>query len=166
MKGPERTTSAEVAAARQRRGKGIAMSEEERNSFLTAARTCRMATVGRDGHPHVTPLWFVWDTSSMWISSIVRSQRWIDVTHDGRVAIVVDAGESYDDLRGVEITGQIEVVGEVPRTGASLEALEVPERLYATKYAGGQMHYDGRHAWLRVVPDKIVTWDFRKRPTT
>jgi hypothetical protein len=159
-------TAAEAAAARQRRGKGIAMSEEERNSFLGAARTCRMATVGKDGHPHVTPLWFVWDASAIWISSIVRSQRWINVNNDRRVAIVVDAGESYDDLRGVEITGRAELVGEVPRAGAPLDALDVPEQLYATKYAGGQIHYDGRHAWLCIVPDKIVTWDFRKRATT
>ena len=24
------------------------------------------------------------------------------------------------------------------------------------------MYHDGRHAWLRIVPDKIVSWDFRK----
>jgi hypothetical protein len=24
------------------------------------------------------------------------------------------------------------------------------------------MFHDGRHAWLRVVPSKIVSWDFRK----
>jgi hypothetical protein len=30
------------------------------------------------------------------------------------------------------------------------------------KYAGGDvMHHDGRHAWLRLVPDKVTSWDFR-----
>jgi len=24
------------------------------------------------------------------------------------------------------------------------------------------VHHDGRHAWLRITPDKIVSWDFRK----
>jgi len=76
---------------------------------------------------------------------------------------VVDAGDSYEDLRGVEIRGKAAVVGEVPRTGADYPALETVERLYAQKYADGHIYYDGRHAWLRVVPDKIVTWDFRKR---
>ena len=53
-------------------------------------------------------------------------------------------------------------VGEVPRTGEPVADLDVAERLYADKYAGGQVIHDGRHAWLRIVPDKIVSWDFRR----
>ena len=56
----------------QRRGKAIAMSDDERDAFLVSERTCRVATVGRDGAPHVTPLWFVWDGSALWLTSIVR----------------------------------------------------------------------------------------------
>ena len=33
----------------------------------------------------------------------------------------------------------------------------------ARKYFGSAtMTYDGRHAWLRITPLKIVSWDFRK----
>jgi hypothetical protein len=53
-------------------------------------------------------------------------------------------------------------VGEAPRTGEPVAELEVPERIFADKYAGGRVHHDGRHAWLRITPDKIVSWDFRK----
>jgi hypothetical protein len=27
---------------------------------------------------------------------------------------------------------------------------------------GDAMYHDGRHAWLRVTPTKIASWDFRK----
>ena len=31
------------------------------------------------------------------------------------------------------------------------------------RYTGGaQVPPDGRHAWLRLTPDKLVSWDFRK----
>jgi hypothetical protein len=50
----------------------------------------------------------------------------------------------------------------VPRTGLPEPQLDEPERLFAGKYAGGDvMHHDGRHAWLRLVPDKVTSWDFR-----
>jgi PPOX class probable F420-dependent enzyme len=146
----------------QRRGGKIAMSEEERDAFLTEERTCRVATVGGDGAPHVTPLWFVWDGDALWLTSIVRSQRWADLERDGRVSVVVDAGTDYMELRGVEISGVARPVGEVPRTGEPVAELETPERLFGDKYTGGQMFHDGRHAWLKIVPDKIVSWDFRK----
>jgi hypothetical protein len=58
----------------------------------------------------------VWDGTALWLYSVVTSQRWIDISRDRRVAILVDAG---DDT--------------------------------------------GHHAWLRLVPDKITSWDFRKK---
>ena len=63
-------------------------------------------------------------------------------------------------LRGVEMHGTVEAVGEVPRTGAPRADLAEPERLFAAKY--GAMHHDGRHGWLRLTPDKITSWDFGK----
>src|SRR4051794_15591985 len=126
----------------QRRGRRIAMDVAERDEFLRSERTCRVATVGSDGAPHVTPLWFLWDGSALWLTSIVRSQRWTDLQRDGRVSVVVDAGDEYTDLRGVEIRGVAEPVGEAPRTGEPVAELDQPERLHADKYAGGHIHYD------------------------
>ena len=148
--------------AGQRRGAKLAMSDAERDAFLSSERTCRVASIGRDGSPHVTPLWFAWDRSALWLTSIVRSQRWADLQRDHRVSVIVDAGGPFSELRGVELRGVVEVVGEVPRTGEPVPELEVPERIFADKYAGGRVHHDGRHAWLRVRPNKIVSWDFRK----
>jgi PPOX class probable F420-dependent enzyme len=146
----------------QRRGRKIAMSDEERDAFLSAQRTCRVATLSADGAPHVTPLWFAWDGTSLWLTSIVRSQRWTDLQRDSRVSVVVDAGDDYMELRGVELRGVAVPVGEAPRTGEPVPELETPEQLFADKYAGGTVFHDGRHAWLRITPEKIVSWDFRK----
>ena len=146
----------------QRRGRKAAMTSEERDAFLASARTCRVASLGADGSPHVTPLWFAWDGHALWLTSIVKSQRWTDIVRDPRVSIIVDAGVEFTELHGVELRGKAEVVGEVPRTGEPVPELETPEAIFADKYAGGRMHHDGRHAWLRVTPEKIVSWDFRK----
>src|SRR3954453_21476694 len=100
----------------QRRLRAIAMTESELDAFLTDQRTCRVATVGSTG-PDVAPLWFAWHAGSVWLTSITRSQRWIDLERDPRVAVVVDTAEAYGELRGVELRGRVEVVGEVPRTG-------------------------------------------------
>ncbi|HEV7654073.1 MAG TPA: pyridoxamine 5'-phosphate oxidase family protein [Mycobacteriales bacterium] len=149
----------------QRRSRRIAMTDAERDVFLITERTCRVATTGADGRPHVAPLWFGWDGRALWLNSIVRSQRWTDLARDPRVAVVVDTGEEYGELRGVELTGTATAVGDVPRGAAGHPELAEPERLFARKYAGVDEYVpDGRHAWLRVDPDKIVSWDFRKIP--
>jgi hypothetical protein len=130
------------------------MDKAELDAFLTQERTCRVATVNQHG-PHLTPLWYVWDGTALWLTSIVASQRWTDLQRDPRVAVLVDAGEEYTELRGAELLGPVEIVGEVPRTGLPEPLLDEAERLMADKYTG-------RHAWLRLVPEKVTSWDFRK----
>jgi PPOX class probable F420-dependent enzyme len=163
----------------------IAMSADELTSFLDEQRTCRFATTGPDG-PHVAPVWFVWDGQALWVYSLTRSQRWANLARDPRVAVVVDDGHHYHELRGVEVEGEAVMVGPVPRTGGEDQPapeLAEPERLMAAKYFGSaslaaeggeasqaagaapEMVHDGRHAWLRITPDKIVSWDFRKLAT-
>ncbi|QDI72288.1 pyridoxamine 5-phosphate oxidase [Streptomyces calvus] len=150
-------------AATQRRGRRIMMTPGELDDFLTAQRTCRVATVSADGAPHVSALWFAWDGTSLWLYSVVRSKRWADLRRDPGVAVVVDTGEEYGELRGVELAGRVEFVGEVPRTGELCAELDVPETLFARKYFDlDEMPHDGRHAWLRLTPEKTVSWDFRK----
>jgi Pyridoxamine 5'-phosphate oxidase len=156
-------TTGSAAPRQQRRGRSIAMTAAEIDEFLTTERTCRVATVGANGQPHLAPLWFVWDGSSLWLTSLVRSQRWTDLARDPRIAVVVDAGVEFSELRGVELTGSVRRVGEIPRQATPDPALAEPELLFARKYSGrDEYQTDGRHAWLRLTPDKVVSWDFRK----
>ena len=146
----------------QKRGRKIAMTSDAIDALLAEQRTCRVATIGPDG-PHATPLWFGWDGRYLWLYSITRSQRWADLQQDPRIGVVVDGGGDYFDLHGVEITGTVEVVGEVPRTGEANDDLMAIEAQFARKNFGlDQMFHDGKHAWLRVTPGKIASWDFRK----
>jgi nitroimidazol reductase NimA-like FMN-containing flavoprotein (pyridoxamine 5'-phosphate oxidase superfamily) len=143
---------------RQRRGAKIAMTSDELDAYLTEARTCTVATIGLNG-PHASALWFVWDGESMWLYSITRSQRWTNLERDPRVSVLVEAGDEYFELRGAELIGSVVGVGEVPRTGEESPELAEPERVWDDKYG---LALDGRHAWLRLTPRKIVSWDFRK----
>ncbi|MET8977194.1 pyridoxamine 5'-phosphate oxidase family protein [Streptomyces sp. NPDC004539] len=147
----------------QRRGRKIMMTPGELDEFLDTQRTCRVATVSTDGTPHVSALWFLWDGTSLWLYSVVRSKRWTHLTRDPRVAVVVDTGEEYDQLRGVELSGTVEFVGEIPRTGELRAELDAVETRFARKnFRVEAMPHDGRHAWIRLTPEKVVSWDFRK----
>jgi PPOX class probable F420-dependent enzyme len=146
----------------QRRGQKIAMTPQEIDTFLRESRTIRVASLGVDGAPHVSPLWFAWDGQNIWLTSVVKSQRWTNLMRDARVSAVVDAGDDFMSLHGVEIIGKVEVVGDVPRLNNTDERVAEAERLYGDKYAGGNYVSDERHAWLRLTPEKVVSWDFRK----
>jgi Pyridoxamine 5'-phosphate oxidase len=148
----------------QKRGVRIATTSDEVDTYLASERTCRVATVGPNG-PHVAPLWFVWDGTFLWLNSMVNSQRWADLAREPNIAVVIDSGMEFWELRGVEITGKAESVGDVPRSTSPNGGLARPELLFAQKYGRTDSFIpDGRHAWLRITPSKVMSWDFRKNP--
>jgi hypothetical protein len=108
-------------------------------------------------------MWFAWDGRALWLYSLTPSRRGAHLRANPSLAVVVDTGLAYGELRGVELAGRVEMVGEHPRTGRPCPEVEEPERLFAARYHEGQaLPHDGRHGWLRLVPEREVSWDFRK----
>jgi PPOX class probable F420-dependent enzyme len=81
----------------------IAMSEAEVAAFLEEARVLTVATVGRDGWPHVMPLWYVVRDGECWAWTYAKSQKVRNLERDARCTLQVESGDSYDQLRGVMI---------------------------------------------------------------
>lgn len=79
----------------------ITMTEDEALSFLDEERTVVCATLGPRGWPHLMPLWFVVRDGRIWAWTFAKSQKTVNLERDPRATLQVEAGESYDQLRGV-----------------------------------------------------------------
>src|SRR6188768_2816244 len=79
----------------------IAMSEAEVAAFLDAGRVLTLATTGRDGWPHLMPLWYVVRDGECWAWTYAKSQKVRNLERDARCTLKVEAGERYNELRGV-----------------------------------------------------------------
>lgn len=136
----------------------LRMTDEELANFLRTERTARVATVSPSGEPHVAPLWFVWHEGALYITSLKRSRRTKDIERGSRVAACIDAGEGYADLCGVVLYGTFAPAGSEEDTAAV-------RKTFGEKYWNGIDIPERRsHVWLRMEPDKIVSWDFAKIP--
>jgi nitroimidazol reductase NimA-like FMN-containing flavoprotein (pyridoxamine 5'-phosphate oxidase superfamily) len=137
----------------------LRLTEVELDELLRTERTMRAGTVSPDGSPHVVPLWFVWHGGAMWINNLRRSRRSRDLSAGSRVALCVDTGTDYFELRGAVLYG-------TPReAGADDPELEAVRKAFGEKYFYGAEIPDTKsHVWLTMVPDEIVSWDFRKIP--
>ena len=138
----------------------LRLTDDELNELLGRARTLRIGTVSSDGWPHVVPLWFVWHDGAMWVNNLRKSRRSKDLAAGSRAALCVDEGEEYQELRGAVLYGTFEEAESVKN--APLAGVRAA---FARKYWGGADVPELRsHVWLRLVPEKIVSWDFRKIP--
>jgi hypothetical protein len=82
---------------------------------------------------------------------------------DSRITCLVEAGDTYSELRGVELVGRAEVIDEPARLWQV--AISVYER-YTGPYTDDARELLERSIRKRVAilvhVDKIVTWDHRK----
>jgi pyridoxamine 5'-phosphate oxidase family protein len=86
--------------------------------LVTERRLGRLATVGKDGTPHVVPVGWSYnaehDTIDVPGFELEQTKKFRDVERSGRAAIVVDDLASFDPWRprGVEVRGRAETVHE------------------------------------------------------
>lgn len=91
----------------------IRMSDGELAAFLDEQRTVIAATNGRDGWPHLMPLWYVVRDGVLWSWTYARSQKVRNLERDPRATLQVEAGEQYHELRGVMVEAQVEIHRDV-----------------------------------------------------
>ena len=136
----------------------LRLTDEELEELLTTELTLRAGTVGADGWPHVAPLWFVWFDGAVWINSLRRSKRTSDLAAGSKVALCVDTGKDYGELRGAVLYG-------TPHEAEDDLKLTDARRAFAKKnWNIDDIPPMKSHVWLKMVPDRIVSWDFRKIP--
>ena len=105
----------------------IKMSDEEVLAFLDEERTVICATNGRDGSPHLMPLWYVVRDGELWAWTYAKSQKVRNLERDPRATLQVEAGTEYDKLRGVMFKCDVEIVRDT-----DVVALHFVERERAT----------------------------------
>lgn len=142
----------------------IRMSDTEVAAFLDESRTLIVATLDKEGAPHLTALWFARRGLTVMFETYGASQKVVNLRRDPRIAVMCEAGETYDQLRGVSIKGRAEIVDGGERLN-ELMALVIRRNTPGLS-AGTVAEHAAAMAKKRVVvivhPDKVISWDHRK----
>jgi PPOX class probable F420-dependent enzyme len=83
----------------------IVMSDDEVELFLTQQRSCTIATLGKDGQVNLVAMWYAWHDGHIWIETKAKSQKVVNLRRNPRMSFLVEAGHTYDQLRGVALEG-------------------------------------------------------------
>ena len=150
--------------------KDITMTEAEQLEFLNAGHTLQVATVGADGFPHVAPMWFIVEDGKVAFRSFTKSQKIVNLKRNPNLTVLVETGDSYDELQGVMIKGTARLITERSYV-LSLYGL------LASKYEmiGGARieltddeletafgRFAEKNTAVIVEPTKVITWDHTK----
>jgi PPOX class probable F420-dependent enzyme len=147
------------------RRQAIRMTPEEALAFLAEQRTVICATNGRNGWPHLMPLWYVVRGDRLWAWTYAKSQKARNLERDPRATLQVETGDTYDQLRGVMLRTE----ATLHREPAVIEGFV--DDMVARYAPSGSDPAAMREGFRRQVPKRVaiefaerdrVTWDHRK----
>jgi Pyridoxamine 5'-phosphate oxidase len=143
----------------------ITMSAAELEAFLDEQRILNVATIGPSGHPHLVAMWYAVRAGKLVFWTFGKSQKILNLRRDPKMTGLIEAGEAYEELRGVELVGTGRIVEDYE------EVLEIG-KLVGVRYNGEGVLSDAALPFLEAQAKKrlgvvfdverTASWDHRK----
>ena len=105
-----------------------------------------MATVRKDGRPHLVPVWFVWLEERMYICTTPGTQKFANMVHNQMVSLSLPDTENT-----LIIEGEAHV--------ADRDTIDILGEYFYDKYEW-DFRYDESAKWrlIEITPHKIMSW--------
>jgi Pyridoxamine 5'-phosphate oxidase len=155
----------------------IKMSVAEAAAFLDEERTVTCATIGLRGWPHLMPLWYVLrqaadaPSPTIWAWTYATSQKVRNLERDLRATLQIEAGELYQELRGVMLECSVAIHRDPETVGALGEEIfkryasprgEAPVKELSSQVAAMVQTQATKRVALEFVESHRASWDHRK----
>jgi PPOX class probable F420-dependent enzyme len=141
----------------------IKMTDDEVSAFLAERRAMTMCTLNHDGTIHAVAMWYGFLEGCIAVETKAKSQKAQNLKRNPNMTVLMEAGDTYETLRGVELVGTAEIVEEPERLLAL--GVSVFERYYGG-YSGDMEPFVQAMLNKRIVVklhvSRTVTWDHRK----
>ena len=144
----------------------ITLSREEQLELLDVERVVVVSSIGPRGWPHSMPMWFVVRDGDIWCWTYAKSQKVKNLERDPRATLLVEAGHAYQELRGIQVEAEAEIVRETDRVLAFAKELTLRYADGLDELPAGAEDALAAQAPKRVAihfrPVRTATWDHRK----
>ena len=141
----------------------IRMTAEEVDAFLAGRHTMNLATIGPDGQPHLVAMWYGFLDGAPAVWTYGKSQKVLNLRRDPRITALVETGESYDKLKGVELVGTARILedrDEIMAVGRSVYERYTGE--WTTDASAGLEVMGAKRVAIVIDVTKTVSWDHSK----
>ena len=141
----------------------VAMTAADTAALLAGSHKLQLATINRDGTPHLVTMFYVMREGRIAFWTYRASQKARNLARDPRVTCLVETGEEYFELRGVQVVGTARCVEDpagVLEIGRSVAA--VTTGMNADALAEYTAHTARKRVGFVVEPLRMISWDHRR----
>jgi PPOX class probable F420-dependent enzyme len=143
------------------RRRQIQLSPEEQAAFFRTNRKASLATLDKDGFPHLVAMNYFVKDGAFWMTSYAKAQKVVNISRNPKVALMVEAGDAYAELHGVMVRGRCEIIEGADAVRAAFAAM-AEARGASPARARGSVDSAPKRVVLKIVPEKITSWDHSK----
>ena len=143
------------------RRRQIQFTPEEQAAFLREHRKAALATIGKDGFPHVVAMNFFMKDGLFYMTSYGKAQKVLNIRRNPKVALMVEAGSAYSELRGVMVRGHCEIIEGAEAVRAAFAEM-AQARGTPTERPRAAADSAPKRVVLKIIPEKITSWDHSK----
>ena len=143
------------------------MSKEEIATFLQNQISLQIGTINKDGSPHLTTMWYLFDGENFIFHTYTKSQKIINLKRDSRITLLTEAGNQYSNLQGIIIYGNAEIINGKDSLEEVIRYMEMVGEKYVKDEEGAQ-YIEGmklqapKRSVVIVKPSKFISWDHTK----
>jgi PPOX class probable F420-dependent enzyme len=144
----------------------IKLTAQELDELIETERIVVVSSLGPRGWPHAMPLWYVPRQGEVWIWTYAKSQKVKNLERDPRATLLIETGEEYGELRGVQIEAEAEIIRDLDQIVdyAKEMTIRYSEGISAVEgdaEAGLRAQAPKRVA-IHFQPVRVASWDHRK----
>lgn len=143
----------------------IEMTPEEQEEFLATGWTLQVASIGSQGYPHLVAMWYGMIGGEIHFTTFAKAQKVLNLERDPRITCMLESGEQYQELRGLVVEGDAEVIQGDPDLVLQVNAAIGAKRgngADATMPSDVQRKQAAKRAVVRVHPKRVISWDHNK----
>jgi PPOX class probable F420-dependent enzyme len=141
----------------------IVMTHDEQVEFLRQQRSSTLGTFGPQGQIHLVGMWYGVLDNQIWFETKKKAQKTVNLRRDPRCSFLVEAGHTYDQLRGVAIEGQgVVIEDEAVVWDVCVNIFERYNAPYTDEMKPFVEFMAKNRAAIRLDVDRVRSWDHRK----
>jgi PPOX class probable F420-dependent enzyme len=143
------------------RRRQIQLSPDEQAAFFREQRKAALATLDQHGFPHVVAMNYFAKDGAFYMTSYGKAQKVVNIRRNPKVALMVETGNAYAELRGVLVRGHCEIIDGAEAVTAAFAGM-AEARGAGPARASGSGNSAPKRVVLKITPEKITSWDHRK----
>jgi PPOX class probable F420-dependent enzyme len=138
----------------------IQLTAAEQAEFLQQPHKAALATIDKDGFPHVVAMGYLAKDGVIYMTSYGKAQKVLNLRRNPKVGVMIETGQSYAEFRGVMIRGVCEIIEEPEAVARTMRELAGNQPEGAAP--GAAASSAPKRVVLKITPHKVASWDHTK----